>query len=128
LNHSTWRLTFIFLERITASDNARRGLIILDQSPYPGYNLSQRLSDDHPPLRIGNLSAPAVLPRVRSEGLLPPGCPLRLFPVEKPLRVLHRVCDEADFEAKTGITRERREAHTRSLVFLRNKRLLPMAA
>lgn len=53
---------------------------IEETPPYPGYMLSQRLSTDHPPLRLGSISAPEVLPRVRSVGFLPPGRPIRLLP------------------------------------------------
>ena len=96
----------------------------IEETPaYPGYNLSQRLSDDHSPLRIGNLSAPQVLPRVRSVGLLPPGRPIRMLPIEKPLHVLHCVFDEAFFENATGIPREQWERHTDALVSIKNQRL-----
>lgn len=96
---------------------------IEETPPYPGYNLSQRLSDNHSPLRIGNLPTPEVLPRVRSVGLLPPGRSIRLLPVEKPLRVLHCVFDEDFFESETEITRAQWEEHTGSLVSITNKRL-----
>ncbi len=96
---------------------------IEDAPPYPGYNLSQRLSDDHPPLRLGNLKAPEILPRVRSVGFLPPGRAIRLFPVEKPLRVLYCIYDKDNFETITGIPQEIWDQHLGELVAIRNKRL-----
>ena len=94
-----------------------------ERPPYPGYSLFQRLSDNHSPLRIGNLSAPEVLPRMRSVGFLPPGVSIRLFPIEKPLRVLYCFYDAGHVERTTEIAREQWEEHTGSLVALRNKRL-----
>lgn len=96
---------------------------IEEAQSFPGYHLSQRLSDDHPPLRIGNVSAPEVLPRVRAVGLLPPGRAIRLFPVEKPLRVLHCMFEEDYFEGATQTTPEQWKRHTGSLVAIRNQRL-----
>ena len=90
---------------------------------HPGYALFQRLSDNHSPLRIGSLSTPEVLPRVRSVGFLPAGRSIRLFPLEKPLRVLYCFYDAGFFERATGIAREQWEKHADALVALRNKRL-----
>lgn len=94
-----------------------------DTPAYYGYILSQRLSKDHPPLRIGKVSANEVLPRVRSVGLLPPGLPIRLFPAEKPLRVLLCIFEEQHFETTTGIDRQQWEKHAGALVAIKNKRL-----
>ncbi len=91
--------------------------------PYPAYYLSQRLSDNHAPLRIGNLSAPQVLPRVGSVGLLPPGRSVRMFPVEQPLRVIYCIFDAPYFESTTGIARELWVEQIDSLVAMRNRRL-----
>lgn len=91
--------------------------------PYPGYNLSQRLSEKHPPLRIGNFPAPAVLPRVRSVGLLPPGRSIRLLPVDQPLRVIYCSFDRDYFERATGVPGDQWLEHTEALVSMRNKRL-----
>lgn len=96
---------------------------IEETPPYDSYCLSQRLSADHPPLRIGNFSAPSVLPRMHSLGFLPPGQPLRLLPVEKPLRVLLCLFDKAYFETITATSRSQWEDHTQALVAMRNKRL-----
>jgi len=96
----------------------------VEETPaYTGYSLSQRLSDNHSPLRIGNASAPQVLPRVGSVGLLPPGRSIHLFPVERPLRVLYCVFEEARFELATGVPRETWDAHVGSLVAMNNRRL-----
>lgn len=94
-----------------------------DTPAYQGYNLSQRLSTNHPPLRIGKISTREVLPRVRAVGLLPPGMPIRLFPAQKPLRCLLCIFDETYFETVTGIARAQWEAHAGELVAMKNKRL-----
>ncbi len=96
---------------------------IEETPPYPGYTLSQRLSDNHSPLRIGNLTAPEVMPRVRSIGFLPPGCPIRLLPVENPLRVLYCMFDKDYFEANTGIPQAQWDEQLGSLIALKNKRI-----
>lgn len=96
----------------------------VEETPaFDGYSLSQRLSGDHAPLRIGNFPAPSVLPRVHSIGLLPPGKPIRLLPVDKPLGVLLCLFDADNFEAVTETPRSLWEAHTEALVAMRNKRL-----
>lgn len=94
-----------------------------ERPTYPTYSLFQRLSDDHSPLRIGKLSAPEVLPRVRSVGFLPAGSSVRLFPLEKPLRVLYCFYDADFVESTSGIPREQWHRHTGVLVALRNQRL-----
>lgn len=91
--------------------------------PYPGYVLSQRLSENHPPLRIGNMAAAEILPRVHSVGFLPPGCPIRLLPVEKPLRVLYCMFDTDYFEEVTGIAQTQWDQQLGSLLAIKNKRL-----
>lgn len=87
------------------------------------YSLFQRLSDDHSPLRIGNLSSPELLPRVRSVGFLPAGHSISLLPIEKPLRVLYCFYDAGFVEKTTEIPRELWEKHAASLVALKNQRL-----
>lgn len=91
--------------------------------PFPSYSLFQRLSDNHSSLRIGNLSTPEVLPRVRSVGFLPPFYSVHLFPIEKPLRVLYCFYDVDFVEETTGFSREQWEQHAGSLAALRNQRL-----
>lgn len=91
--------------------------------PYPGYCLSQRLSEDHSPLRIGNLAAPAVLPRVGAVGFLPPEQSVRMLPVELPLRVVCCVFDKSFFENTTEIPLSDWDKHIHSLVSIRNSRL-----
>jgi AraC family transcriptional regulator len=90
---------------------------------FDGYNLCQRLSSDHAPLRIGNLPAREAFPRVRSVAFLPPGCPVQLYPMSKPMRVLNCVFDKAWFEETTGIGPDLWERHTRALIEIRNRRL-----
>lgn len=94
-----------------------------ERPPYAGYSLFQRLSAGHSSLRIGNLAAPEMLPRLRAVGFLPPGCSIRLFPIEKPLRVLYCFYEAHFVERTTGIARAQWERHTGSLLALRNKRL-----
>ncbi len=96
---------------------------IEEAPPSFGYTLSQRLSDHHSPLRIGNLSAPEVLPRVHSVGFLPPGRSVRLFPVENPLRVLYCMFDKDFFERTTGIAQQQWDEQLGSLVAIKNRRL-----
>lgn len=91
--------------------------------PYPGYCLSQRLSEHHAPLRIGNLMAPSVLPRVRSVGLLPPEQPVRMLPVESPLRVVCCIFEKSFFEETTEVPQSHWDSHIDSLVSIRNARL-----
>lgn len=91
--------------------------------PYPGYCLSQRLSEHHAPLRIGNLMAPSVLPRVRSVGLLPPDQPVRMLPVESPLRVVCCIFEKGFFEETTEVPQQHWDSHIDSLVSIKNSRL-----
>jgi len=93
------------------------------QPAFDGYNICQRLSDDHSPLRIGNIDAREAFPRVRSVGFLPPGCMVRLYPMDQPLRVLNCVFPKERFEEITGIGQKLWEEHTRDLVWIRNRRL-----
>jgi AraC-like DNA-binding protein len=95
----------------------------INMPAYGGYILSQRLSEHHAAIPIGNVQAPEVLSRVRSVGLLPPGCPVRLFPVEHPLSVLLCTFEEEYFERVTGTSRHEWEEHLGSLVTMRNQRL-----
>lgn len=90
---------------------------------FDGYNICQRLSGAHAPLRIGNLGPREAFRRVRSIGLLPPDCVVRLFPVDGPFRVLNCVFERAWFEETTCIDPGLWEAHTRDLVSIRNRRL-----
>ena len=96
---------------------------IEEAPPGPGYRLSQRLSEDHSPLQLGNLAGPNVLPRLHSVGFLPPGKSVLLFPIEKPLRVQFCIFDEAYFEAQTGIPRNAWEELVDSMVMVRSSRL-----
>lgn len=89
----------------------------------PDYCLCQRLSGSSAPLRIENRSAHDALPRVRSVGFLPPGCAVRLFPVEQPFRLLSCSFEKTYFEHTTGITERQWHDHTGSLVSIRNQRL-----
>lgn len=94
-----------------------------DRPKHRSYSLFQRLSGDHPPLRIGNISIPEMLPRARSVGFLPAGQTFRLLPLEKPLRVLHCFYDTEFLENITGITKEQWQQHTGSLATIKNQRL-----
>ncbi len=87
------------------------------------YFLCQRLSENHSPLRIGDIAAREAFPRVRSVGFLPPGCPVRLFPVEAPFRVLNCIFKKDFFERTTGIALEQWNELIASLVSIKNKRI-----
>lgn len=92
--------------------------------PNPGhYFLCQRLSDNHSPLRIGNLNVPEAFARVRSVGMLPPDCAIQLFPLKDPFRVLNCAFDKEFFEDTTKITAEQWDDHTEALVSIKNRRL-----
>jgi len=87
------------------------------------YCVCQRLSDNHAPLRIGNVNAREAFPRVRSVGFLPPGCAVRLYPVDGPFRVLNCAFEKAYFEEVAGLGQEQWEEYTHALVSIRDRRL-----
>lgn len=88
-----------------------------------GYNICQRLSDDHAPLRIGNINAREAFPRVGSVGFLPPGCAVRLYPVDGPFRVLNCSFESSLFERVTGFGQDIWDEHTGALVSIKDRRL-----
>lgn len=90
---------------------------------YTCYKLSQRLSDDHPPLRVGKLTTPHTFPRTRSVVFLPPGYSARLFPIEKPLRLLHCDFNREFFEDITQRNLESWQKHLTALLAMRNQRM-----
>ncbi len=94
-----------------------------ERPKYSRFSLYQRLSENHSPIRIGNLATPEMLPRPRSVGFLPPGRSIRLFPIEKPLRVLYCFYDADFVESITEISSERWQKHTDELVTIKNQRL-----
>lgn len=87
------------------------------------YNICQRLSDKHSPMRIGNLAAREAFPRVRSVGFLPPGCSFKLFPLEQPFRALNCAFEKTFFEETTRIQQNLWEEHTGALVSIKERRL-----
>lgn len=91
--------------------------------PDYGYSVCQRLSDNHSAIRIANFVASEAFPRVRSVGFLPPGCAIRLYPVDRPFRALNCVFDKAFFEATTEIAQELWDEHTAALVSVKNRRV-----
>jgi AraC family transcriptional regulator len=91
--------------------------------PHAGYCICQRLSDNHAPLRIGNMAAREAFSRVRSVGLLPPGQLVQLYPVGKPFRVLNCMFERDYFERVTETQVEHWAAHMRDLVSIRHRRL-----
>lgn len=90
---------------------------------YSSYKISQRLSDDHPPLRVEKILTPETFPRARSVVLLPPGYSVRLFPLEKPLRILHCEFEKSYFEKVTQRNYEQWQKHLMSLLAMRNEQL-----
>lgn len=115
--------TLIVLPNVTVQKVTVSWQGAITMPAYGGYILSQRLSENHAAVPIGNVQAPEVLSRVRSVGLLPPGCPVRLFPMAQPLSVLLCTFTEEYFERVTGTTRHEWEEHLGSLVTMRNQRL-----
>lgn len=87
------------------------------------YCVCQRLSDNHAPLRIGNVNAREAFPRVRSVGFLPPDCAVRLYPIQGPFRVLNCAFEKSYFEEIAEIGQEQWEEHTHALVAIRDRRL-----
>lgn len=87
------------------------------------YSICQRLSDNHSPLRIENLDVAEAFPRVRSVAFLPPDCPVKLHPVDQPLRVLNCEFEKRNFEAVTGINERLWMEHRRALVAIKDRRL-----
>lgn len=91
--------------------------------PRETHALFQRLSRDHSPLRLGNISAYDLLPRLHSVGFLPAGSSVPLEPIEKPLQVLSCFYDADFVEQKVGLSRADLTKHATSLAVLRTKRL-----
>lgn len=127
--YAAWRIMQVHIEKELFLTNlsVHRGTISWDDveetPPYPGYCLSQRLSDNHSPLRIGNLEAPSVMPRVRSVGLLPPGQSVRMLPVEQALQVIVCIFDKQFFESTTQTPQSHWDEHIDSIVSIRNQRI-----
>lgn len=91
--------------------------------PHFGYSICQRLSEDHSPLRIENIDVAEAFPRVRSVAFLPPGCAVKLHPVNRPLQVLNCNFDKHAFEATTSIDERLWAEHRQALVEIRDRRL-----
>lgn len=87
------------------------------------YHICQRLSEEHSPLRIGNVNAREAFPRVKSVAFLPPEHPVTLYPFDGPFRMLDCCFEREHFEEVAGITAEHWELHTDALVAIRNRRL-----
>jgi AraC family transcriptional regulator len=85
--------------------------------------LFQRLSREHSPLRLGELSPFDLLPRVHAVGFLPAGTSVPLEPLERPLRVLTCFYDPDYVERCTGAGTGRLATRTAALASLRNKQL-----
>lgn len=90
---------------------------------HASHALFQRLSRDHSPLRLGELSAFDLLPRLHAVGFLPAGTSVPLEPIERPLRVLTCFYDPAYAERRCGLSTDRLLPKTAALAVLRNKRL-----
>lgn len=93
---------------------------------HSGYQICQRLSDDHSAMRIGNLAAREAFPRVRSVGFLPPDFSVRLYPVDRPFRALNCAFERAFFEETTQIQQRHWDEHTGALVSIKDRRLETM--
>jgi AraC family transcriptional regulator len=88
-----------------------------------GYQICQRLSENHRPLRIGNLAAREAFPRARSVGFLPAGLPVQLYPLDQPFRVLNCAFEKDFFETVTEIGQEFWEEHFDVLMSIKDRRL-----
>jgi len=93
---------------------------------HSGYQICQRLSDDHSAIRIGNLAAREAFPRVRSVGFLPPDFSVQLYPVDRPFRALNCAFERAFFEETTQIQQRHWDEHTGALVSIKDRRLETM--
>jgi AraC family transcriptional regulator len=91
-----------------------------------GYQVCQRLSDNHSAMRIGNCAAREAFTRVRSVGFLSPGFSVQLYPVDRPFRLLNCVFDKAFFETATEIEQEHWDEHFNSLLSIKDRRLETM--
>lgn len=85
--------------------------------------LFQRLSREHSPLRLGDLSVFDLLPRVHAVGFLPAGEVLPLELIETPLQVLTCFFDINYVSTVVGMSAKRLSMHVAALAVLRNKRL-----
>jgi AraC-like DNA-binding protein len=88
-----------------------------------GYNICQRLSEDHAPLRIENINVAEAFPRVRSVAFLPPGCTVKMHTVNGPFRVLNCNFEKTYFESITKIDQNFWEDHRQALVAIKDRRL-----
>lgn len=112
------RLPFVRIDLATVQWSS-----VTEMPTYPSYKISQRLSDNHPPVRVERLTMPQTLPRTRSIALLPPGYEARLYPLEKPLRLLHCEFEKAYFEKVTQRSLEQWQKHFLSLISMRSQRM-----
>lgn len=96
---------------------------IVQEFSHACYYVCQRLSDDHPPLRIGNLPISEAFPRARSVGFLPPNCSVQIHPIVQPFRVVNCSFDAAHFEEITQIGSKEWLEHAGELVLLKSSRL-----
>lgn len=90
--------------------------------PADNYVVCQRISDDHPALRMkaGGLSLDEAYSRVRSLGFMPStGC-VKLYPLGRPLRTLNCFFQKAYFEAATDIDADRWHEYTGPFMTISN--------
>jgi AraC-like DNA-binding protein len=124
---STWEPVFekeVTLPKVSVVlTTVQHGASIEFECPRSNYNICQRLSDNHPPLRIGNLAVREAFPRVRSVAFLPPGCLVRVYPMEQSYRVLNFSFDKTYFEQVTDFAMDLWKKNARALVSIRNMRL-----
>jgi len=94
-------------------------------SPASGYYVCQRLSDEHSGLRmkVGNSVAGDAFTRARSVGLVPWGCPVRLYPAEGSFRALSCIFEKDFFESETEIQLEQWAEHAGALMSIKSKRV-----
>lgn len=84
----------------------------------PGYYVTQRLSDNHSPLRFENPSIGEAFSSVHSVGVLPPTFSVSVSPPERPFRGLSCVFENSYFESVTGLEAHQWQERTTDLLEL----------
>ena len=87
------------------------------------YCICQRLSHGHAPLRVENINAHEAFHHERSVAFLPPNCAVKIFPPDRPFKLLNCTFQKDYLEAVTEIGYSDWEEHTGALVSIRDRRI-----
>jgi AraC family transcriptional regulator len=87
------------------------------------YCICQRLSYGHAPLRVENINAREAFMYERSVAFLPPNCSVRIYPLDRPFKILNCTFPKEHFETITEISELDWEEHTGALVSIRDRRM-----